>query len=394
MFVIGTLDVGGAERHLSYVLPELKRKGVHPALFVMNGDGPLRATFEKGGVPIIFGRQPIAWIERTIAWIIAHFPPKTKTPTVFVLRLIQFAWDIRRLPALLLQNRSAVLHCFLPGAVIFGGTIAAMTFHPRKVFSRRSMNFYQSSRRFWGWLDRKITGTGRYILGNSRAVVQNLIDEGQPKQRVRLIYNGIPEMLPEERVRRRWQKAADAPLRMSIVANLIPYKGHVDLLDALRLVKDQLPSGWSITFAGTGGPAGYRQKLEGLVQEYGLAKHVLMPGSCADVASLYEQTDIALLVSHEEGFSNSILEAMACGVPMIVTDVGGNAEAVAHGRTGLVVPTRDPQALAKAILELASAPASSRAEMGRASYERFKAEFSLDRCVQDYADLYRGMVTG
>jgi glycosyltransferase involved in cell wall biosynthesis len=111
------------------------------------------------------------------------------------------------------------------------------------------------------------------------------------------------------------------------------------------------------------------------------------------VANLLGASDVGLLCSHQEGFSIAILEAMAAGLPMIVTDVGGNAEAVLDGVTGLVAPPHDPQALATSIVRLARDP-KLRQRYGSAGRERVKLQFSLEACIAKYEALYGGLLRG
>jgi glycosyltransferase involved in cell wall biosynthesis len=94
------------------------------------------------------------------------------------------------------------------------------------------------------------------------------------------------------------------------------------------------------------------------------------------------------LTSREEGFSNVVLEGMAAGLPMIVTAVGGNPEAVVDGHTGLIVQPRDPKAIAEAILRL-SRDADLRRRLGDAGQKRVRTEFSIERCVSAHAQLYQ-----
>jgi glycosyltransferase involved in cell wall biosynthesis len=116
-------------------------------------------------------------------------------------------------------------------------------------------------------------------------------------------------------------------------------------------------------------------------------------GLRSDIASLMSASDVGVLCSHQEGFSNAILEAMAAGLPMIVTDVGGNAEAVLAGETGLVVPPSHPEALAEALVSLARDPLLRKA-FGEAGRARLETRFRLDSCVARYHALYRGLLRG
>jgi glycosyltransferase involved in cell wall biosynthesis len=111
------------------------------------------------------------------------------------------------------------------------------------------------------------------------------------------------------------------------------------------------------------------------------------------VPDLVRAADFALNVSHEEGFSNAVIEGMAAGLPMIVTDVGGNPEAVVDGETGLVVPPRDPVALGEAIAWLAGNREAA-AAMGEAGAERVRRTFTIEACVDHYDALYRGLLAG
>jgi glycosyltransferase involved in cell wall biosynthesis len=116
-------------------------------------------------------------------------------------------------------------------------------------------------------------------------------------------------------------------------------------------------------------------------------------GSRDDVADILAASDIGILASHQEGFSNAVLEGMAAGLPMVVTDVGGNAEAVLDGVTGLVVPARDPRRLAQAITQLAH-DKQRRVAFGTAGRQRAAECFSQEQCKRRYDVLYRGLLAG
>jgi glycosyltransferase involved in cell wall biosynthesis len=136
-----------------------------------------------------------------------------------------------------------------------------------------------------------------------------------------------------------------------------------------------------------------RAKLERLIDERGIDGNVQFVGEYSDVSTLFAAADFAVLSSWEEGFSNVILEAMTAGLPMIVTDVGGNAEAVLHEETGLVVPPHNPQALGQAILRLARDPELGQ-RLGDAGRTRVRQEFSIERCVNAHHALYEELLEG
>jgi glycosyltransferase involved in cell wall biosynthesis len=114
-------------------------------------------------------------------------------------------------------------------------------------------------------------------------------------------------------------------------------------------------------------------------------------GSRDDIPDLLAAADIGLLCSHQEGFPNAVLEAMAAGLPVIATRVGGSAEAVVDGDTGLLPPPHDPKRLGEAILLLAG-DAEKRAAFGRAGKDRAEREFALARAIADHMAFYRRLV--
>jgi L-malate glycosyltransferase len=102
---------------------------------------------------------------------------------------------------------------------------------------------------------------------------------------------------------------------------------------------------------------------------------------------------MGLLVSHTEGFSNSLIEGMAMGLPMIATGVGGNIDAIEHDANGILVPPSAPEALSDAILGLALNPQRARA-LGDAAHAAARERYSLETCVDRYERLWRGLAEG
>jgi glycosyltransferase involved in cell wall biosynthesis len=288
------------------------------------------------------------------------------------------------------------VHFFLPASYLVGGPLALLARMPNLVMSRRSLNLYQRKRPLVSRLERWLHKRMDAILGNSGAVVRELIEvEGCPPNRVGLIHNGIDTTAfsgqPDKAAIRAELDIDPKSFVAIIVANLIPYKGHGDLLDALSRVRDRLPQPWTLLCVGR--DDGILPQLEDLARAQGIADRVRFLGERKDVPRLLAAGDIGLLCSHQEGFSNAILEGMAAGLPMVVTDVGGNGEAVADGETGFVVPARDAGALSEAIVKLASEP-SLRAKQGKKARARVEAQFSIQTCVSKYDRLYSALLAG
>jgi glycosyltransferase involved in cell wall biosynthesis len=281
------------------------------------------------------------------------------------------------------------MHFFLPAAYIVGGLASLLTLVPARIMSRRSLNAYQSKHLLFARIERYLHPRMALICGNSRAVVDDLRSEGVESAKLRLIYNGI-EVEPFEQPFDRRQARADLDIPPDacvfvIVANLIPYKGHADLIAAFDKIQSQLAGPWVLLCVGR--DDGIASQLQSQIDSAGLRTNIRLTGARSDVPDLLRAADIGILCSHEEGFSNAILEGMAAGLPMVVTDVGGNTEAVVDGLTGLVVPPHDAEALGAALLRMQRDP--QRVVMGRAGRQRVRDLFSMEACLDGYESLYR-----
>jgi glycosyltransferase involved in cell wall biosynthesis len=371
--VVGSLEVGGAERHLVQVLPRLDTARFQASVFCLTHRGTLAGEIEAAGVPV---RAPA---ER----------PRADGALMQARRGVAALWRLRRT---LRASRPDVAHFFLPAAYLVGGIASLGAPVRRRVMSRRSLNDYQRDHPALARLERLLHRRMDAVLGNAQAVVDQLRREGAPAGRLGLIYNGVdPGSAADRRgeVRGRLGIAEDALVAV-LVANLIAYKGHADLLRGLAAERQRLPTGWTLLCVGR--DDGIGAELRALAHHLGVAEQVRWLGQRDDASALLAAADIGILCSHQEGFSNAILEGMAAGLPMLVTDVGGNAEAVVDGETGLVVPAHDPARLGAALASLAGDPARRRA-MGAAGRRRVREHFSLDACVAAYERLYEGLLT-
>jgi len=372
LYVIGSLDLGGAERQVALVAPGLKRCGWEPIIYCLSRRGIQAGQIESAGAKVIGPRWEIG-VEQTLVGKVA--------------RLIASSV---KLFALLLSLRPPIVHFFLPEAYLIGAPIAIAARVPIRVMSRRSLNIYQNKHPFLRRIERMLHSRMQMLLANSRAVFKELSAESAVDSPVELIYNGVE--LPQANVpptTTTGSQRSTVKLTLIIVANLIPYKGHADLFLALAAVVEKLSASWELLCVGR--DDGLGPTLAELARGLRLDGRIRLLGSRADIPALLASADIGILCSHEEGFSNAILEGMAASLPMIVTDVGGNAEAVVDQETGFVVPAHDPTALGAAILALAS-NAELRKKMGKAARHRVETYFSLEQCVERYDTLYRKLI--
>ena len=370
LFVISNLGTGGTEGQLALLASEIVKLGMRAAVYSFS-DGPVRIRLEEFGVEVVVGGANAA--SRECFGILAK-----------ALRLFVF---MRR-------RRPAIAHFFLPAAYLVGAPLALLARVPVRVMSRRSLNSYRSNVLIRS-VERCWHRTMHAVLGNSLCVIRELRIEGVANERLGLIYNGIDvKRFSNGRSRDQSRMALGLPsdaLTMCIVANLIPYKAHDDLINALALAAMRLPVDWRLLVVGRDDGIGHM--LESQARQLSLQDNIAFLGSRDDIGTILNASDIGILCSRTEGFSNAILEGMAAGLPMIVTAVGGNAEAVVNGETGLVVPANDVKRLSAAIVMLANNPAL-RIKFGGAGRERVAQHFELGRFVASHQRLYQALVDG
>jgi glycosyltransferase involved in cell wall biosynthesis len=184
-------------------------------------------------------------------------------------------------------------------------------------------------------------------------------------------------------------------LRLVMVSELRWEKGYEYALQAVReLIEADVPV--RLELMGDGPPANEseRRRIVHTVSDLGLDRHVELTGAVrpAEVSRRLAAADVLVQASLAEGIPNSVLEAMACGRPVVTTDVGGVVEAVRDGVEGLVVTPREPGAMAGALRRLWREP-DLRERMGAAGRERIRAAFTLERQLEDFQALYSELAT-
>jgi glycosyltransferase involved in cell wall biosynthesis len=248
------------------------------------------------------------------------------------------------------------------------------------------------------WLENRANRHASAVTVNSEAVRADVLRrEKIDPAKIRLIYNGVEVGSPPEprRIAAELIAAFDAvpapPPRLKLivcVANLIHYKGHPTLIEAMERVAAAEPSARLLLVGRDGG-------MEGAIREAiarrGLTERIAILGATNRPEIVYRAADVVVLPSHEEGFSNVILEAMAAGRAIVATAVGGTPEAARDGREAWLVPPRDAGALATA-LTAALGDSAERERLAAAARRRVEDLFSLARMHGDYEMLYRELV--
>ena len=241
-------------------------------------------------------------------------------------------------------------------------------------------------------LMRRVFGLGVHrFVALSGALESYLInDVGISSKRVARICNGVDcdKFNPDGDARERFPSHVRDKFLFGTVGRMQAVKDPMTLVEAfIRLREREAENGVSPSALVMFGDGALHAKALARLAEAGQAEHSWLPGNCPDVDKFLPALDVFILPSLAEGISNAILEAMACGLPVIATAVGGNPELVAVDETGRLVPHADPRAMCEAMWGYRSTPQQAVAE-GAAARERALANFSLQTMVQRYDDLY------
>lgn len=201
-------------------------------------------------------------------------------------------------------------------------------------------------------LIRRLTPRMDHLIAVSRAIVRKIEDEGRYGAPISLIYNGVDLTRYSAQevcctLHGEYEILAGAPI-VGVVARLEPEKGHPTLLEAWPTVLETVPNAYLLIV----GEGSERDALEQQAAALGIDGAVRFTGRRDDVPAVTAALDVAVLPSYREAQGLSILEAMALSRPVVASAVGGIPEMVDHGRTGLLVPPRDPEALAASIVRL------------------------------------------
>lgn len=295
------------------------------------------------------------------------------------------AWKLARLVRSL-QPR--VIHAHDPHGVALAAL--ALAFRqpvpaPALVVSRR-VDFRLRSHAFSRYKHKQVQ---RFICA-SEAIRRILLRDGFAPERVVTVHEGIDlehvAEAPPVSLHETFWLPEGSPVILNVAA-LVPHKGQRHLVEAMAQVVRAVPQARLVIL----GEGELRGALEQQVADLGLERHVLLPGFRHDVLSLMKTCDVFVLSSVMEGLGTSLLDAMACARPIVGTDAGGIPEVVVDGETGHVVPPRDADALADALIDLLTNDERARG-FGAAGFERVRKRFSVERMVEETLRVYHEVV--
>lgn len=240
------------------------------------------------------------------------------------------------------------------------------------------------------WLDLWLMRRFDQLLAVSHATKAEMVTAGVAPQRIEVLHNGIDteEWAPDpQRVTLRAELGipASAPV-LGYVGRIMPEKDLVTWLQAAAQAGQRHPDA-QFVLVGEGNNTETLSQLQQLAQALGIAERVHFPGYRSQLLPVYSAFDLFVMTSRREGLPNSILEAMALGLPVVTTDVAGTKELVAHGKTGFVLPQGDVEGIAQAMLTMLD-HIELRQTMGRAGRQRVEQEFSFMGRLQRIEALY------
>jgi len=357
LLLIRSLNIGGAERQLVILAKGLQQKGHEVSVAVFYAGGALERELHRDGIRVID-------LHKTGRWGVLSF--------------------FRLLVKVIRVDRFETVYGFLNTANIL--TICLKPFFPkvRMVMGERASNvdfgqyglLHILSYRIECWLSR----FANLIICNSNAGLDFAAKNGFPGERLIIIPNGIdtvrfkPDAEARKKVRQEWG-IAESEILIGLAARIDPMKDHATFLRAAALLAKKRVDVRFVCVGDDSAPSA--SSLNQLARELGLEGCLIWAGLRHDMPSVYCAFDIAVSSSITEGFSNTIAEAMSCGVPCVVTDVGDSAWIV--GDSGIVVGKGNPESLYAGLLNMIERESNSGKEARSSIEERFSINTMIDR---------------
>ncbi|MCU1266149.1 MAG: glycosyl transferase group 1 [Acidobacteria bacterium] len=360
-FLVRSLDFGGAQRQLVTLAKALDKTQFDVSVLTFYSGQPLEQELKNSGVRIIS-------LDKRGRWDLFPFLRRLLREAKLLHPDILHGYlDIPNLLALLLKP-------FIHARVVWGVRAADM-----------ELRHYDWLRRLAARLERFLSRFPDLIIVNSVAALKYHIARSFPASRLMMIPNGIdtevfrPDLSARVRMRSEWNIAEDTRL-IGTVGRIDPVKDLPIFLQAAAIVCGQMTDARFIC-VGTG-RAEYVQELKTLAADLDLADRVIWAEARLDTPGIYSAIDLLVSSSRSESFPNAVAEAMSCGVPCIVTDVGDSALLVGEG--GMVVPPRDAESLAAGIIRSLAAIDTGADNNGRA---RIIEHFSARQLAKRTADV-------
>lgn len=358
--LIPTLDRSGAEKQLMLLATNLSRDEFDVDVMTLDRDGPYAAPLVAHGIPVTnVGKR----------------------------RKVDLS-AFRRLRQYLGERQPDILHTWLFSANSYGRLVVGRRPGFRLVISERCVDTWKS--RWQLWLDRRLISRTDRLIANSESVAAFYRDLGFPAERTVVIPNGVERPALPTIDRSQLLSALNLPansLLACYVGRLARQKAVETLLWGIQVLRQAEPRACLLLI----GDGPERERLERYARDVECAAHVRFLGHRDDAAQLLQLCDVFWLASDFEGMSNSLLEAMACDLPVVVSNIAPNRELVQHGVHGYLIDVGDGVGYAQYTRRLFEDRALA-ARLGTAGRLRIEQEFPVNRMIERHADVYRELM--
>jgi len=361
MYVIWALEIGGAEKMVVSLASHLNREIYNPIVCCLNYKGRLAYKLEEEGISVIeLGKRP-----RFDLSIIPKF--------IKVMR----------------NNNSDIVHTHLWTSDFWGRLAAKLAGVPTIISTVHNVDSWKP--KMFLVVDRILSYFTDKIIAVSDTVKYFYINNAKISAgKIKTIYNGIEVekfSIEVDKNNKRQELGLDPHNKIiAVIGRLVEQKGHIYFLEYCRKLLDKYSDIQGLIV----GDGPLRRKLEERSKILGISNRVIFAGIRNDIAEILKVIDILVVPSLYEGLPTIILEAMAAGIPVVATDVGGNSELLINGETGFIVPSKDSSALADSIEKLLKSDALAK-RMGSMGRRRAIVYFSLDKMVRETEELYEGL---
>ena len=372
-YIVTGLDIGGTELQLYHLIKRLNQESFSPVVISMLEPGTVGKMLSEARVPVYslgMKKRVYGLLSQIRGMFRLYRIVHREKPDLLVLYLYH-AIVVGRLAGRVAGVRR-VISCFrTPPESTLRGRLQNLVLRATSwADAVTTVNSETVSR---GWLEKKV----------------------MTAEKVRIIPNGV--IIPAgSRCLSKGTQDSPAALHSAdsfvwlAIGRLNREKDFFTLIEAFKSVTKR-SSGCKLCIVGEGP---LRQPLEEKVRTEGLGGHVVFTGACDDVHALFSEAQAFVLSSAWEGMPNVILEAMATGLPVVATDIGGVPELVKHGQNGLLVPPRDPVSLAEAMLHIMTLTNEERGKMGQIGMQIVRERYDIDLVKVQWEGLYDQVING
>ena len=244
------------------------------------------------------------------------------------------------------------------------------------------MNYYQKKYFFSKKIEFFLHKKMNFIIANSNAIKRQLLhEEGVKDKKCKVIFNGVHI----QKIKKNFKDKK--VITFLCIANFLPYKNHLILLNALSMVPTNIE--WKLDLVGKKNK--YSTYLKDISNKLKLKNKIYFHDSTPNVKKFLKNSDIGILVSDEEGFSNTILEYMSFGLPVLATNVGGIPEAIKNGVNGFLIQKNNQKQLTENIIKL-STNVNLRKKISNSNLKKVEEYFNISSACKNYTRFYLNLL--